>query len=432
MKIHEIAATSDFDPNAVYLHGTRQVLRGRNLTRYGKNHSDMGALFFCKDSLVGRWYSGTYGDTIWLCRIKTPVDRIFSFSNPRHQKLLQKHLDPQEYQYIAASSRNGHLDWAVVDEDQFTQMGFRGVVFIERAAGMATGLPEQSGLAALPEDVLSVGIFDAADVEIIGSKTRVELWTEAGIIPTSAVSSMKIGESVHEPSISPIPNEPGMVQYDDGNVQAVLSVNRLAAAIYEFSSRYPKQGNGREAVRWIKKKYHYVVVIDPGDPHENPDSFFFWSRLAESGLIDEMQSGDGDTIYKQGRWLIEASVPQDEHLDRIQQIIQTLKTDQRFSPFLGRIKVFGSIATGSSHPGDVDIFVDLSDLDVIPKGTNAFLALSKQYYGLFDPFIYINDKNGKKFLYTRSDSDIAPRWIIATNAASIITAGMNGKLLSEL
>lgn len=115
---------------------------------------------------------------------------------------------------------------------------------------------------------------------------------------------MKIIEIVSPPSITPIPNEPGMVQYNDGGVQAVLSVSRSGAAIYEFTSHISRQGNGRQAVVWMKKKFRYLVVIDPGDPYETPDSFGFWSKLAQEGLIDEMQDGDGDTIYKRGRWLV--------------------------------------------------------------------------------------------------------------------------------
>lgn len=177
MRINEVAQLGHYDPNARYLHGGPQDLEGARLKRYGKHHSDAGALFFCKDTPGGRWYAGTYGERVWICRLRTPAEQVFDFSNPRHRQILRQNVNPQEWANYANTARNGHLDWSSVDEEVFEPLGFRGVLFLERPAGMQTGLPPESGFAVLPEDVLSVGLFHPEDADIIGSASRQELWS---------------------------------------------------------------------------------------------------------------------------------------------------------------------------------------------------------------------------------------------------------------
>jgi hypothetical protein len=175
---------SFYDPNARYLHGSKQQLQGDNLTRSGKNgRYDSGALFFCKDTPAGRWYVGNYGQHILNCQINIPTDQVFDFTNPTHRQKLQQRLSlflPQEWQRLQGFvCSNGHLYWTAlertypfspsgIDEDLFKGLGFRGIVLVERIAG------EQGA----PEDILSIAAFDPADVEVLGivEKIRDELF----------------------------------------------------------------------------------------------------------------------------------------------------------------------------------------------------------------------------------------------------------------
>lgn len=168
-----------YDPSAIWLHGGPSVLDGGALKRYGKSHGDMGALFFCKDIPVGRWYTATYAGsqgTVWQVRLTAKADAVFDLSNPRHRERLRKGVSPEEYNSFITSSSDGYMDWASVDDEMFEAIGFRGCVFRERPAGMATGLPPQYGMTTLPEPVLSVGMFHASDVQIIGAVPSEHVW----------------------------------------------------------------------------------------------------------------------------------------------------------------------------------------------------------------------------------------------------------------
>jgi hypothetical protein len=81
-----------YDPAAVWLHGGPMHLEGDALKRYGKSHSDMGALFFCKDVPVGRWYTATYAGTkgrVWTVKLSPPVDAVFDLTNSSHRARLR-------------------------------------------------------------------------------------------------------------------------------------------------------------------------------------------------------------------------------------------------------------------------------------------------------------------------------------------------------
>ena len=88
--------------------------------------------------------------------------------------------------------------------------------------------------------------------------------------------------------------------------------------------------------------------------------------------------------------------------------------------------VFCSIVTGKTYPGDVDIFVDFTEL---PIGVTALLELAQRYYGMFDPFIYVRT-GGRNVLYTRNDE--ATGWVPAKNARAILRNAMAGRPLSEI
>jgi hypothetical protein len=85
-------------------------------------------------------------------------------------------------------------------------------------------------------------------------------------------------------------------------------------------------------------------------------------------------------------------------------------------PYADRIKVFGSMARESEAPGDIDVFVDLTDREFVDDRQCAeFIALMRlanRNYGLVDPFLRF--KNG---LIVRNDQ--ATNWTSAKNARAI-------------
>lgn len=184
--IEAMGSKSFYNPSATWLHGGPFELQGDALKRYGKSNSDMGALFFCKDSLVGRWYTASYArkmfsekGKIYQVKLSAPVDTILDLTNPKHCQKLRDNISKEEYNYImTARGTSGHMDWATVDEELLEPLGFRGCVFQERPKGMETGLPAQYKLQRLPEAVLSVGIFDASDAHIINWIDPDNVWKE--------------------------------------------------------------------------------------------------------------------------------------------------------------------------------------------------------------------------------------------------------------
>jgi hypothetical protein len=180
--ITEAASHGFYDPSAIWLHGGPMNLEGGALKRYGKSHQDAGALFFCKDVAVGRWYTATYAGTrgkIWQASLSAPVNSILDITKAKHRAILQKTIAREEFQAIMASrGTSGHMDWAHVDEEMLEPMGFRGAVFQERPKGMSTGLPPIYHMETLPEAVLSVGLFHASDIHLIGAINPEDIWKQ--------------------------------------------------------------------------------------------------------------------------------------------------------------------------------------------------------------------------------------------------------------
>lgn len=85
-------------------------------------------------------------------------------------------------------------------------------------------------------------------------------------------------------------------------------------------------------------------------------------------------------------------------------------------PYADRIKVFGSMAKESETPGDIDVFVDLTDREFVDDRQCAefiaLLRLANRNYGLVDPFLRF-----KNALIVRNDQ--ATNWTSARNARSI-------------
>lgn len=160
-----------YDPSAIYLHGGPKALEGDALKRYGKMGSDMGGLFFSKDTPNDRRYAVSYtfhhqdGGTVYKVRIKLSPDQVFDLTNRKHRQRLQAVLSPEEWNYILESARGGQMDWAVVDEDQLGEAGFKGVILAERP-------PNFAGNA---DYIYSVAVFDANVVEIVGQLSPDEI-----------------------------------------------------------------------------------------------------------------------------------------------------------------------------------------------------------------------------------------------------------------
>lgn len=164
--------TSDniFDPNATYLHGGPKTLKDNKLKRYGNHNSDMGALFFVKDTINGRKYAVTYAlrhlnnsnGTVYKVKINLPIDKIYNHQNIKHRNILKTTVGKQTWESYLNSSSDGQLDWTAVDDEVMNDAGFEGAIFRER-------------LADNSEPIYSIGVFDEKYIEIIGQLTELEI-----------------------------------------------------------------------------------------------------------------------------------------------------------------------------------------------------------------------------------------------------------------
>ncbi|WP_338923882.1 hypothetical protein V0M98_37360 (plasmid) [Pseudomonas silesiensis] len=98
-----------------------------------------------------------------------------------------------------------------------------------------------------------------------------------------------------------------------------------------------------------------------------------------------------------------------------QQLLGMAKAMARL-PYADKIKVFGSMAAGSSLPGDIDVFVDLSDTDLTDERQyqqfSGLMKLARLNYGYVDPFLRF-----KNTLIVRNDT--ATGWTRASNARAM-------------
>lgn len=85
-------------------------------------------------------------------------------------------------------------------------------------------------------------------------------------------------------------------------------------------------------------------------------------------------------------------------------------------PYADKIKVFGSMAAGSSLPGDIDVFVDLSDTALTDdrqyQEFSGLMKLARLNYGYVDPFLRF-----KNTLIVRNDT--ATGWTRASNSRAM-------------
>lgn len=98
-----------------------------------------------------------------------------------------------------------------------------------------------------------------------------------------------------------------------------------------------------------------------------------------------------------------------------QQLLGMAKAMARL-PYADKIKVFGSMAAGSSLPGDIDVFVDLSDTILTDDRQymefSGLLKLARLNYGSVDPFLRFRNT-----LIVRNDT--ATGWTRASNARAM-------------
>lgn len=97
----------------------------------------------------------------------------------------------------------------------------------------------------------------------------------------------------------------GYFEFNGFGVHAEIGGNEIGT----FTSMKSGQGNGRRAVAWLKNHFGELVVDDPGFPFENPDSFAFWKRMAEDGLVDRIDMR-GTAIFHDGKWDLDWNNPE--------------------------------------------------------------------------------------------------------------------------
>ena len=110
----------------------------------------------------------------------------------------------------------------------------------------------------------------------------------------------------------------------------------------------------------------------------------------------------------------------------VERVLSALRTDPAFDDLRNHARIFGSVAAGKERPGDVDLMVDYSDRPGEPAkvpGASRLLALAREHYGSFDPYIKTADG-----LFVRNDE--ATGWTKAKNAQEIWDESQkNGKPL---
>lgn len=104
-----------------------------------------------------------------------------------------------------------------------------------------------------------------------------------------------VSESLEtEPKLTFNPRE-GVWEFEGFSVYADLVGDpKKNVGVSSFTSAESGNGNAERALRWLKQKCRRVGVYDPGAP--DTDSYGFWKRMVEKGLIDWMEDEDGDPI----------------------------------------------------------------------------------------------------------------------------------------
>lgn len=114
---------------------------------------------------------------------------------------------------------------------------------------------------------------------------------------------------------------------------------------------------------------------------------------------------------------------------RIQHLLGLIEQLQAL-PYADQLRVFGSMASGSLNPGDLDVVLDCTgtrytDFSQL-KAYAHLIKIARAHYGLFDPFIRFD--NG---LLVRND--MATGWV-SSKGARALWANMKqqGRTLAEV
>ena len=97
-----------------------------------------------------------------------------------------------------------------------------------------------------------------------------------------------------EPSLMFNTNEDCWIFTGFGVYGELLGDPENSLGIASFSSETPGKGNGERALRWLKDHCPLVGAYDPGET--GSDSYAFWSRMHEKGLLDWAVDDSGDPI----------------------------------------------------------------------------------------------------------------------------------------
>lgn len=100
--------------------------------------------------------------------------------------------------------------------------------------------------------------------------------------------------------------------YGSGVVEADFQARTVW--IHEFQSKESGKGLGRKTIKWLRKYFDHIGVVDPGYPGKQgtEGAFRFWSKMAEEGLVQKLVDHDGETMYENGQWLIDADADMDD------------------------------------------------------------------------------------------------------------------------
>lgn len=118
---------------------------GKNTKFYNGKKSiqsfDSKDIFITNDLEYAKNYAGATG-AVFEAFLKSPVEKIFDFSNTKHRDILKDAIPPRNFEKIISSSRNNQIDWAATDyiynqlyddaDEVLEHLGFEGIILAER------------------------------------------------------------------------------------------------------------------------------------------------------------------------------------------------------------------------------------------------------------------------------------------------------------
>jgi len=165
----------------------------------------------------------------------------------------------------------------------------------------------------------------------------------------------------------------------------------------------------------------------------------FGDKIEYEGAQYGLEAISTMTRLAEGVEGIEGDTPAD--MTHIHNVLSALRKNP-LAPF---IRIFGSAGKVPPEkvPGDIDAFVDLSEVTLDPQtrkqAVNDLLAIAFKNYGAFDPFILTKknvgkDPDGKPIIHMKlwTRDDHAQSWIVANRGAALTKAGRAGIPLDQV